>query len=416
MELNIGPRIKRAWNAFFNRDPTPYRDMGYGYSYRPDRPRLSRGGEKSIVNSIYNRISLDASSFSLQHVKTDTDGRYLTTYVNSELNQRFNSHANKDQTGRAFLQDAVLSLLDEGVIAIVPIDLSDNPYLTSSVDILSMRVGEILEWRPDDVYVRVYNDKTGQKENMWFPKSFVTIVENPFYTIMNEANSTMQRLIHKYSMLDAIDEQSSSGKLDIIIQVPYTVKSPARKKYAQERRQEIADQLENSKYGIAYIDSTEHVIQLNRAVENNLLKQIENLTNEVFSQLGMTLEILNGTADEKTMQNYYVRIIEPILSAIVDGMKWKFLTKTARSQGQSIMFFRDPFKLIPLNALGDIVNSLERNEVVTTNEIRQGIGMKPSTDPKADRLENSNMPRTGSEINTDKKEETNQNGNSEMGF
>lgn len=416
MELNIGPRIKRAWNAFFNRDPTPYRDMGYGYSYRPDRPRLSRGGEKSIVNSIYNRISLDASSFSLQHVKTDTDGRYLSTYVNSELNQRFNSHANKDQTGRAFLQDAVLSLLDEGVIGIVPIDLSDNPYLTSSVDILSMRVGEILEWRPNDVYVRVYNDKTGQKENMWFPKSFVTIVENPFYTIMNEPNSTMQRLIHKYSMLDAIDEQSSSGKLDIIIQVPYTVKSPARKKYAQERRQEIADQLENSKYGIAYIDSTEHVIQLNRAVENNLLKQIENLTNEVFSQLGMTLEILNGTADEKTMQNYYVRIIEPILSAIVDGMKWKFLTKTARSQGQSIMFFRDPFKLIPLNALGDIVNSLERNEVVTTNEIRQGIGMKPSTDPKADRLENSNMPRTGSEINTDKKEETNQNGNSEMGF
>ena len=411
MELNIGPRIKRAWNAFFNRDPTPYRDMGYGYSYRPDRPRLSRGGEKSIVNSIYNRISLDASSFSLQHVKTDTDGRYLSTYVNSELNQRFNSHANKDQTGRAFLQDAVLSLLDEGVIGIVPIDLSDNPYLTSSVDILSMRVGEILEWRPDDVYVRVYNDKTGQKENMWFPKSFVTIVENPFYTIMNESNSTMQRLIHKYSMLDAIDEQSSSGKLDIIIQVPYTVKSPARKKYAQERRQEIADQLENSKYGIAYIDSTEHVIQLNRAVENNLLKQIENLTNEVFSQLGMTLEILNGTADEKTMQNYYVRIIEPILSAIVDGMRWKFLTKTARSQGQSIMFFRDPFKLIPLNALGDIVNSLERNEVVTTNEIRQGIGMKPSTDPKADRLENSNMPRTGSENNTDKKEETNQNGN-----
>lgn len=416
MELNIGPRIKRAWNAFFNRDPTPYRDMGYGYSYRPDRPRLSRGGEKSIVNSIYNRISLDASSFSLQHVKIDADGRYLSTYTTSELNQRFNSHANKDQTGRAFLQDAVLSLLDEGVIAIVPIDLSDNPYLTSSVDILSMRVGEILEWRPDDVYVRVYNDKTGQKENIWFPKSFVTIVENPFYTIMNEPNSTMQRLIHKYSMLDAIDEQSSSGKLDIIIQVPYTVKSPARKKYAQERRQEIADQLENSKYGIAYIDSTEHVIQLNRAVENNLLKQIENLTNEVFSQLGMTLEILNGTADEKTMQNYYVRIIEPILSAIVDGMKWKFLTKTARSQGQSIMFFRDPFKLIPLNALGDIVNSLERNEVVTTNEIRQGIGMKPSTDPKADRLENSNMPRTGSEINTDKKEETNQNGNSEMGF
>lgn len=416
MELNIGPRIKRAWNAFFNRDPTPYRDMGYGYSYRPDRPRLSRGGEKSIVNSIYNRISLDASSFSLQHVKIDADGRYLSTYTTSELNQRFNLHANKDQTGRAFLQDAVLSLLDEGVIGIVPIDLSDNPYLTSSVDILSMRVGEILEWRPNDVYVRVYNDKTGQKENMWFPKSFVTVVENPFYTIMNEPNSTMQRLIHKYSMLDAIDEQSSSGKLDIIIQVPYTVKSPARKKYAQERRQEIADQLENSKYGIAYIDSTEHVIQLNRAVENNLLKQIENLTNEVFSQLGMTLEILNGTADEKTMQNYYVRIIEPILSAIVDGMKWKFLTKTARSQGQSIMFFRDPFKLIPLNALGDIVNSLERNEVVTTNEIRQGIGMKPSTDPKADRLENSNMPRTGSEINTDKKEETNQNGNSEMGL
>ena len=416
MELNIGPRIKRAWNAFFSRDPTSYRDAGYGYSYRPDRPRLSRGGEKSIVNSIYNRISLDASSFSLQHVKTDSDGRYLSTYVNSELNQRFNLYANKDQTGRAFLQDAVLSLLGEGSIAIVPVDLSDDPYVTSSVDILSMRVGEILEWRPNEVYIRVYNDKTGQKENMWFPKSFVSIIENPFYTVMNEPNSTMQRLIHKYSMLDAIDEQTSSGKLDIIIQVPYTIKSPARKKYAQERRQEIANQLENSRYGIAYIDSTEHVIQLNRAVENNLLKQIETLTNEALAQLGITLEILNGTADEKTMQNYYVRVIEPILSAIVDGMKWKFLTKTARSQGQSIMFFRDPFKLIPLNALGDIVNSLERNEVVTTNEIRQGIGMKPSTDPKADRLENSNMPQNSSTGNAYKKEETNQNGKTEMGF
>lgn len=416
MELNIGPRIKRAWNAFFSRDPTSYRDAGYGYSYRPDRPRLSRGGEKSIVNSIYNRISLDASSFSLQHVKTDSDGRYLSTYVNSELNQRFNLYANKDQTGRAFLQDVVLSLLGEGSIAIVPVDLSDDPYVTSSVDILSMRVGEILEWRPNEVYIRVYNDKTGQKENMWFPKSFVSIIENPFYTVMNEPNSTMQRLIHKYSMLDAIDEQTSSGKLDIIIQVPYTIKSPARKKYAQERRQEIANQLENSRYGIAYIDSTEHVIQLNRAVENNLLKQIETLTNEALAQLGITLEILNGTADEKTMQNYYVRVIEPILSAIVDGMKWKFLTKTARSQGQSIMFFRDPFKLIPLNALGDIVNSLERNEVVTTNEIRQGIGMKPSTDPKADRLENSNMPQNSSTGNAYKKEETNQNGNTEMGL
>lgn len=416
MELNIGPRIKRAWNAFFSRDPTSYRDVGYGYSYRPDRPRLSRGGEKSIVNSIYNRISLDASLFSLQHVKTDSDGRYLSTYVNSELNQRFNLYANKDQTGRAFLQDVVLSLLGEGSIAIVPVDLSDDPYVTSSVDILSMRVGEILEWRPNEVYIRVYNDKTGQKENMWFPKSFVSIIENPFYTVMNEPNSTMQRLIHKYSMLDAIDEQTSSGKLDIIIQVPYTIKSPARKKYAQERRQEIANQLENSRYGIAYIDSTEHVIQLNRAVENNLLKQIETLTNEALAQLGITLEILNGTADEKTMQNYYVRVIEPILSAIVDGMKWKFLTKTARSQGQSIMFFRDPFKLIPLNALGDIVNSLERNEVVTTNEIRQGIGMKPSTDPKADRLENSNMPQNSSTGNAYKKEETNQNGKTEMGF
>lgn len=416
MELNIGPRIKRAWNAFFSRDPTSYRDVGYGYSHRPDRPRLSRGGEKSIVNSIYNRISLDASSFSLQHVKTDSDGRYLSTYVNSELNQRFNLYANKDQTGRAFLQDAVLSLLGEGSIAIVPVDLSDDPYVTSSVDILSMRVGEILEWRPNEVYIRVYNDKTGQKENMWFPKSFVSIIENPFYTVMNEPNSTMQRLIHKYSMLDAIDEQTSSGKLDIIIQVPYTIKSPAKKKYAQERRQEIANQLENSRYGIAYIDSTEHVIQLNRAVENNLLKQIETLTNEALAQLGITLEILNGTADEKTMQNYYVRVIEPILSAIVDGMKWKFLTKTARSQGQSIMFFRDPFKLIPLNALGDIVNSLERNEVVTTNEIRQGIGMKPSTDPKADRLENSNMPQNSSTGNAYKKEETNQNGKTEMGF
>lgn len=392
METNVSNRLKRAWSAFFNKDPTKYTRSGYGYSYRPDRSRYPRGGEKSIINAIYNRISLDVSMFKIQHVKTDSDGKYVSTYTSSELNQRFNLNANKDQTGRAFFQDCVLSLLTQGSIAIVPTKMTKDPYIESS-EILAMRVGEILEWRPDDVYVKVYNADTGQKETMWVPKSLVAIIENPFYSVMNEPSSTMQRLIHKYSMLDAIDEQSSSGKMDIIIQVPYTIRSPSRKQYAKERQEEISNQLKNSKYGVAYIDSTEHVIQLNRSVENNLLKQIETLTAEVFSQLGMTQEILNGTADEKTMQNYYTRITEPILSAIIDGMIWKFLSKTARSQGQSIMFFRDPFKLIPLSALSDVVNSLERNEVFTTNEIRQGIGVKPSSDPKADRLENSNMPR-----------------------
>lgn len=419
MEINIGSRIKKAWNAFFNRDPTSdYRISGIGYSYRPDRARLRRGGERSIVNSIYNRIALDASSYTIEHVKVDSDGKFLSQ-INSPLNDCLNLSANKDQIGRAFRHDVFLSCMDEGCVAVVPVDASSDPDITDSYKIYSMRVGEILEWKPDHVKVRLYNDKTGNKEDLWFPKRWVAVVENPFYSVMNETNSTMSRLIRKLSLLDIVDEQASSGKLDVIIQVPYTIKSPAKQKFANERREELERQMAASKYGIGYIDSTEHVIQLNRPVENNLLKQIEYLTNQVLSELGMTTEILNGTADEKIMQNYYTRIVEPFLDYFVDAMKRSFLSPTARSQGQSIMYFRDPFKLMPISSISDVANSLKRNEIVTTNEFRQAIGMKPSKDEKADELRNSNMPETtntgnSKETQSTVKEETNQNG--EMGL
>lgn len=419
MEINIGSRIKKAWNAFFSRDPTSdYRIPGIGYSYRPDRARLRRGGERSIVNSIYNRIALDASSYTIEHVKVDSDGKFLSQ-INSPLNDCLNLSANKDQIGRAFRHDVFLSCMDEGCVAVVPVDASEDPEMTDGYKIYSMRVGEILEWKPDHVKVRLYNDKTGNKEDLWFPKRWVAVVENPFYSVMNEPNSTMSRLIRKLSLLDIVDEHASSEKLDLIIQVPYTIKSPAKQKFANERREELERQMAASKYGIGYIDSTEHVIQLNRPVENNLLKQIEYLTNQVLSELGMTTEILNGTADEKIMQNYYTRIVEPFLDYFVDAMKRSFLSPTARSQGQSIMYFRDPFKLMPISSISDVANSLKRNEIVTTNEFRQAIGMKPSKDEKADELRNSNMPETTNTGNSKEtqptvKEETNQNG--EMGL
>lgn len=392
MEIAIGSRLKHAWNAFVNnRDPTVYyRDTGPGYSYRPDRPRLTRGNERSIVTSVYNRIALDVASINIQHCKLDDDGRYLRT-IDSSLNRCLNLTANLDQTGRAFVQDTVMSMLDEGCVAIVPVDTTADPELTESYDILSMRTGKILEWFPKDVRVRLYNEEKGQKEDIILPKRTIGIVENPLYAVINEPNSTMQRLIRKLSLLDVTDEQTASGKLDIIIQLPFVVKSEARRQQAEQRRKEIEMQLAGSKYGIAYTDGTEKITQLNRSVENNLMKQVEYLTNLLLSQLGITQAILDGTADDKTMLNYYSRTIEPIVAAIVDEMERKFLSKTARSQNQSIKFFRDPFKLVPVNDIAEIADKFTRNEIMTSNEIRQIVGLKPSDDPKADQLINSNL-------------------------
>lgn len=391
MEVSIGSRLKHAWNAFLNKDPTShYRDIGSGYYYRPDRPRLTRGNERSIVTSVYNRLALDTSSVSIQHVRLDENNRFLSV-IDSGLNNCLTVEANLDQTGRAFIQDIVMSMLDEGSVAIVPVDTTFNPEITGSYDILSMRTGQILEWYPSHVKVRVYNEKTGRKEDVVVPKNTVGIVENPLYAVINEPNSTMQRLIRKLNLLDVVDEQSSSGKLDLIIQLPYVIKTEARRQQAENRRKDIENQLAGSKYGIAYTDGTERITQLNRSVENNLMKQIEYLTSMLYSQLGITQSILDGTADDKTMLNYYNRTIEPILSAIVDEMKRKFLTKTARSQLQSILFFRDPFKLVPVNEISEIADKFTRNEIMTSNEIRQIIGMKPSDDPKADELRNKNL-------------------------
>ena len=387
----MGTRLKHAWNAFFNKDPTDYyKNVGTSYTYRPDRPRLTRGNERSIVTSVYNRIALDASSVSIKHVRLDENNSFLSV-IDSGLNNCLTVEANLDQTGRAFIQDTVMSMLDEGCVAIVPVDTTFNPEITGSYDILSMRTGKILEWYPSHVKVRVYNEKTGRKEDIVVPKNTVGIVENPLYAVINEPNSTMQRLIRKLNLLDVVDEQSSSGKLDLIIQLPYIIKTEARRQQAEKRRQDIVDQLAGSKYGIAYTDGTERITQLNRPVENNLMKQIEYLTSMLYSQLGITQSILDGTADDKTMLNYYNRTIEPILSAIVDEMKRKFLTKTARSQLQSILFFRDPFKLVPVNEISEIADKFTRNEIMTSNEIRQIVGMKPSNDPKADELRNKNL-------------------------
>ena len=389
--MDLITRIQRGWNAFRNRDPTTdYRDYGESYYYRPDRPMFTRGNERSIATSVYNRIALDASSIVIQHVRLDENSRF-SSVINSGLNNCLNLDANLDQTGRAFLQDVVMSMLDEGCVALVPVINDVNPDDTSSYEILSMRTGRIIEWRPAHVKVRAYNELTGRKEDLILPKSAVAIVENPLYAVINEPNSTMQRLIRKLSLLDVTDEQTASGKLDLIIQLPYVIKTPARQQQAEDRRKAIEMQLASSKYGIAYTDGTERITQLNRPAENNLMKQIEYLTNLLYSQLGITQTIMDGTADDKTMLNYYSRTIEPIVSAIVDELKRKFLTKTARSQGQSIMFFRDPFKLVPVNDLAELADKFTRNEIMTSNEIRQIVGMKPSDDPKADELKNSNI-------------------------
>ena len=383
-----------------NRDPTNYSNIGTGYTYRPDRVRFTRGNERSIVTSIYNRMALDVSAINIQHCKLDENDRFVSK-VNSRLNECLNIEANCDQTGRAFIQDIVMSMLDEGCVAIVPIDTTFDPKITGSYDILSMRTGKILEWYPDRIRVHVYNDKTGIKEEIVVPKKTVAIIENPLFAIINEPNSTMQRLIRKLNLLDYIDEQSGSGKLDLIIQLPYVIKSEARRQQAEMRRKDIETQLSGSKYGIAYTDGTERITQLNRSVENNLMKQIEYLTSMLYSQLGITQSILDGTADEQTMLNYYNRTIEPIVSAIVDEMKRKFLTKTARTQMQSIMFFRDPFKLTTVNNIAEIADKFTRNEIMSSNEVRQIIGRKPSDDPKADKLVNSNISQPEERMQSD---------------
>ena len=390
MELTFGSRLKHAFNAFMNRDPTYGKEsIGPGYSMRPDRSRLTRGNERSIVTSIYNRIAIDVAAININHCRVDENQR-LVENIDSTLNTCLNLEANIDQTGRAFMQDVVMSLLDEGCVAIVPVETSIDPAVSSSYDIWSMRTGKILEWHPEHVRVRVYNEKTGCREDITVPKKTVAIVENPLYAVMNEPNSTMQRLIRKLNLLDAVDEQSGSGKLDMIIQLPYVIKTEARRKQADKRIKDIEDQLKGP-YGIAYTDGTEKIVQLNRPIENNLMKQIEYLTNMLYSQLGITQTVLDGTADEQTMLNYYSRTIEPIISAIVDEMKRKFLTKTARTQMQTIKFFRDPFRLVPVGNIAEIADKFTRNEILTSNEIRQIIGMKPSDDPKADQLINSNL-------------------------
>lgn len=399
METSLASRFKSAWNAFLNnRDPTYYyRDIGSSYSYRPDRTRFTRGNERSIVTSVYNRIALDVAAISIQHCRLDENNRFISV-IDTKLNNCLTLEANIDQTNRAFIQDAVISMFDEGVVAIVPVDTTKDPDVTDSFDIVTMRTGKILDWYPEHVRVRVYNDRTGQKEDIIVPKRTTAIIQNPLYAVINEPNSTMQRLIRKLVLLDSVDEQSGSGKLDLIIQLPYVIKSEARKKQAEDRRKDIESQLAGSKFGIAYTDGTEKITQLNRPVENNLMRQIEYLTDTLYGQLGLTKAIMDGSADEKTMLNYYSRTIEPIVSAIVDEMKRKFLTKTARSQRQSIMFFRDPFKLVPVNDIAEIADKFTRNEIMTSNEIRQTVGLKPSDDPKADRLINSNLNQPEEEI------------------
>ena len=417
MQLSIGSRFKRAWNAFTNRDPTPFfNSMGASYSYRPDRARFSRGNERTIVTAVYNKIAIDVAGLDIQHCKLDENGGYISP-INSGLNNCLTLEANKDQTSRSFIQDIVMSMFDEGVVAVVPIDTSDNPNFTNSYDIYTMRTAQVLEWFPDHVRLKVYNDRTGVKEEVIVHKRNVAIIENPLFAIINEPNSVMQRLVRKLALLDSIDEQSGSGKLDLIIQLPYIIKSEARKKQADDRRKEIETQLAGSKYGIAYTDGTEKITQLNRPVENNLMSQIEYLTNMLFSQLGITQTILDGTADEKTMLNYFNRTIEPIVSAIVDEFKRKFLTKTARSQNQSVACFRDPFKLAPINDIAEIADKFTRNEIFTKNEIRQIVGKKPSDDPKADKLINSNItqPDVKQESVDNKIENTNEGGENQNG-
>ena len=383
-------RIKNSWNAFRNRDPTMfYNEPGMSYTYRPDRPRFSRGNERTIATSVFNKIAMDVAAVDIRHCRVDGNGQYIED-IKSDFNECLTLEANIDQTHRAFRQEAVMSMFDEGVIAIVPIETKGDPILGTSFDIRSMRTGKIVEWFPRSVKIEVYNDRIGKKEKIIMPKKSVAIVENPLYSVINEPNSTLKRLVRKLALLDAIDEQSASGKLDLIIQLPYAVKGEIKQQQADKRRDAIVDQLRGP-YGIAYIDGTEKVTQLNRSIENNLPKQIENLTNQFYSQIGITSSIMDGTADEKTMLNYNNRTIEPIVSAIVDAMKRSFLSKTARTQGQTIMAFRDPFKLVPIDNIAEVADKFTRNEILTSNEVRQIIGFKPSDDPKADQLINSNI-------------------------
>lgn len=396
--MGITDRLQHAWNAFVNNENrSRYYDRGHISSYKPDRVRFTRGNERSIVTSVYNRLALDASSMSIKHVRLDENGRF-TEEIDSGLQNCLNIEANIDQTGRAFLQDVVMSMLDEGCVAIVPVDTTMNPMLSGSYEINTMRTAKILEWYPAHVRVRLYNDRKGIHEELILPKANVAIIENPLYAVINEPNSTMQRLIRKLNLLDVVDEQTSSGKLDLIIQLPYVIKSEARRKQADERRKDIEMQLSGSKYGIAYTDGTERITQLNRPAENNLMNQVQYLTDMLYSQLGLTQSILDGSADDKTMLNYYNRTIEPILAAIVDEIKRKFLTKTARAQKQTIMYFRDPFKLVPVNDIAEIADKFTRNEIMTSNEIRQIVGMKPSKDPDADELRNKNLNKSAEEM------------------
>lgn len=392
MPVTFITRFKHAWNAFMNRDPTRYDyEYGSGYSIRPDRVHLRGGNERTIVNSIITRIAIDAASTTIQHVRLDENGRFLEV-IDSGLNNCLNVRANIDQTGRSFLQDMVQSMCDEGCVAVVPVDTDVNPAKTDSYEIRSMRVGKIVQWYPNDIRVRLYNDRTGEKQEITVPKRTTAIIENPFYSIMNEPNSTMRRLNRKLSLLDITDEQTASGKLDLIIQLPYLVKSEARKKQANERRKEIEEQLTGSRYGIAYTDGTEHITQLNRSIENNLMNQVDYLTSMLYSQLGLTKGVLEGTASEEELTNYYNRTIEPIVSTIVNEFNTKFLTKTARTQKQTIYYFRDPFRLVPVAKLAEIADKFTRNEIMSSNEFRQIIGMKASGDPRADELRNKNMP------------------------
>ena len=388
----IKDRLQHAWNAFLNRDPTDnyHNNLGTSSSRRPDRVRLAYGNERSIIASIYNRIAIDVAAIAIRHVKLDQNGRYIET-MKSGLNEALTLSANIDQTGRAFIMDVVMSMFDEGCVAIIPVETSGDPILSGAYDVHAMRTGRILEWFPQHVRVRAYDERTGEKEDITQPKRIIGIIENPLYAVMNEPNSTLQRLKTKLNQLDAVDEQSSSGKLDIIIQLPYVVKSAARREQAEIRRKDLETQLSGSKYGIAYTDGTEKVTQLNRPADNNLMTQITYLTSMLYSQLGITENVFNGTANEEEMLNYYNRSIEPILSSIIDELMRKFLTKTARTQFQAIAAYRDPFKLVPVSKLPDIVDKFTRNEVLTSNEVRAVMGYKPSDDPKADELRNKNL-------------------------
>ena len=392
--MGLGSSLRHAWNVFVGRDPTDYNTVGTSSSYRPDRPRLAIGNERSIISSVYNRIAMDVAAIPIQHVRLDQNGRYLET-LQSGLQNALTLEANVDQTGRSLIHDAVLSMFDEGCVAIVPTDTNVSPLVSGGYDIETLRVGKIIEWFPSHVRVQVYNERTGYKEDVLLPKKSVAIIENPLYAIMNEPNSTLKRLINKLNLLDSIDQQSGSGKLDLIIQLPYTIKTEARRQQADERRRQIEEQLAGSKYGIAYTDGTERITQLNRPAENNLMTQITYLTTMLYNQLGITESVFDGTADEKTMLNYFNRTIEPILSAITLELKRKFLTKTARTQRQSIEYYREPFKLVPVTELADIADKFTRNEILSSNEVRAIVGYKPSDDSRADQLINKNISSPG---------------------